>query len=137
VVDVGGFHGVECSADEVVVSCAAGLPLLLHTNHPLANGDIDPDAERELQREGRIADSLARLDFLEANANGECDHTTAEVLLAGRTAPLCVTPRQGRRTQTFGAVSFELGTTPPRPQTPPSETLRVFEVCGRASDDQV
>jgi hypothetical protein len=137
VVDVGGFHGVECSADEVVVSCPAGSPLLLHPNHPLANDDIDPDAERELQREGRIADSLARLDFLEANANGACDRTAAEVLLADRTAPLCVTPRQGRRTPTFGAVSFELGTTPPRPQTPLSETPRVVGVCGRASDDPV
>lgn len=111
--DVNGFHGVECSADEVVVSCPADSPLLLHTNHPLANDDIDPDAERELQREGRFTDSVARLDFLEANTNRACDRITAEVLLADRTAPLCVTPRQGRRTQTFGAVSFELGTTPP------------------------
>jgi isopenicillin-N N-acyltransferase-like protein len=28
-------------------------------------------------------------------------------------APLCVTPRHGRRTQTFGAVAFELGVIPP------------------------
>nr|WP_271212916.1 C45 family peptidase [Rhodococcus wratislaviensis]GLK39734.1 hypothetical protein GCM10017611_66050 [Rhodococcus wratislaviensis] len=110
VADTRGFHGVECSAAAVVVSCPAGSPLLLHTNHPLANSDLDPDAQRELERQGRITDSRVRLAFLETHP--VCDRGAAERLLADRTAPLCVTPRQGRRTLTFGAVAFEFGTTP-------------------------
>ncbi|MFD7008450.1 C45 family autoproteolytic acyltransferase/hydolase [Rhodococcus jostii] len=111
--DARGFHGVECSAAAVVVSCPAGSPLLLHTNHPLANSDLAPATERELEREGRITDSRVRLDFLEKRVASVRDRAAAERLLADRTAPLCVTPRPGRRTQTFGAVAFEFGTTPP------------------------
>ncbi|RYF59491.1 MAG: 6-aminopenicillanic acid acyl-transferase [Comamonadaceae bacterium] len=113
VADAHGFQGVECSASTVVVSCRAGSPRLLHTNHPLSNRDIEPDAEHELEREGRITDSRVRLAFLEANASEACDRAAAERLLADRTAPLCVTPRLGHRTRTFGAVAFEFGTTPP------------------------
>jgi isopenicillin-N N-acyltransferase-like protein len=113
VADARGFHGVECSAATTVVSLPAGAPVLLHTNHPLANNDIDPDAEQELQRQGRIADSRVRLDFLDTNARCVRDRAAAERLLGDRTAPLCVTPGHGRRTETFGAVAFELGTTPP------------------------
>jgi isopenicillin-N N-acyltransferase-like protein len=113
VADACGFHGIECSAAAVVVSCPAGSPLLLHTNHPLANDDIDPDAEQELQRQGRIDDSRVRLNFLETNARSVRDRAAAERLLTDRTAPLCVTPRQGHRTQTFGAVAFEFGTSTP------------------------
>ncbi|ABG99368.1 probable 6-aminopenicillanic-acid-acyltransferase (plasmid) [Rhodococcus jostii RHA1] len=111
--DAHGFHGVECSSAAVVVSCPAGSPLLFHTNHPLANSDLDPAAERELEREGRITDSRVRLAFLETMVASVRDRSAAERVLADRTAPLCVTPRPGRRTQTFGAVAFEFGTTPP------------------------
>jgi isopenicillin-N N-acyltransferase-like protein len=113
VADADGFHGVECSAAAVVVSCRADSPVLLHTNHPLANRDIDPNAERELQKQGRITDSRIRLDFLATHAKATHDRAAAERLLGDRTAPLCVTPGHGRRTQTFGAVAFEFGTTPP------------------------
>ncbi|QSE86884.1 C45 family autoproteolytic acyltransferase/hydolase [Rhodococcus koreensis] len=113
VADAYGFHGVECSAAAVVVSCRADSPLLLHTNHPLANNDIDRNAERELHGQGRIADSRLRLDFLETNARSVRDRAAAERLLSDHTGPLCVVPRRGYRTQTFGAVAFEFGTTPP------------------------
>ncbi|MGG7104904.1 C45 family autoproteolytic acyltransferase/hydolase [Rhodococcus sp. 24CO] len=113
VADACGFHGVECSASEVVVSCPADSPLLLHTNHPLSNNDIDADAERELAGEGRFTDSRLRLEFLKSNAPHVRDGAAARRLLADRSTPLCVTPRQGRRTQTFGAVIFEFTTTPP------------------------
>lgn len=114
VADAHGLHGVECSATQIVVSCPTGSPLLLHTNHPLSNGDIDPDAAHELERDGRITDSRVRLEFLEERATSVRDLTDAERLLTDRSAPLCVTPRHGRRTRTFGSVAFDLGTIPPR-----------------------
>ncbi|MFC9553974.1 C45 family autoproteolytic acyltransferase/hydrolase [Rhodococcus sp. NPDC056960] len=112
VADAHGFHGVECSSAAVVVSCRAGSPLLLHTNHPLANIDIDPNAEQELQKQGRIADSRVRLDFLDTSARTVRDRAAAERLLGDRTAPLCVIPHPGHRTRTFGAVAFEFATPP-------------------------
>ncbi|MDF3313728.1 C45 family autoproteolytic acyltransferase/hydrolase, partial [Rhodococcus sp. T2V] len=113
VADARGLHGIECSSTAVIASCLPRSPVLLHTNHPLANNDIDPDAEQELQRQGRIADSRVRLDFLETSVRSVRDRTAAERLLGDRTAPLCVIPGHDRRTQTFGAVAFEFGTTAP------------------------
>ena len=113
VADARGFHGVECSASKVRDSTLPDSRMVLHTNHSLSNDDIDLVAERELTDQGRIADSKIRMDFLTSHAVSARDGESAQRILADRSAPLCVTPRFGRRTQTFGAVVFEFVTTPP------------------------
>ncbi|MBT2270092.1 C45 family autoproteolytic acyltransferase/hydolase [Rhodococcus qingshengii] len=114
VIDTHGIHGIECSASQVVDSCPTDSSVLLHTNHPLANNDVDPTAAHALDHDGRITDSRIRYAYLETRAGFVHDLEAAERLLGDHSAPLCVRPRHGRHTQTFGAVAFDLSTRPPR-----------------------
>ncbi|MBQ0825820.1 C45 family autoproteolytic acyltransferase/hydolase [Streptomyces tagetis] len=109
VADAGGLDSVECSAGGVVPWLAPGAGRLVHTNHPLANTDVDPVALEELRAEGRIGDSRARLDFLE-RAMGPSEGTAGlERLLEDDTVPVCMSGRPGWPMRTFGTVAYELG----------------------------
>jgi isopenicillin-N N-acyltransferase like protein len=63
-----GVVSIECSANATVLSSAGSGEPLIHTNYPLANEDVDPIAEAELEQRGSVADSKRRLEILHAQS---------------------------------------------------------------------
>jgi hypothetical protein len=109
VADRHGFASLECSAGGAAPSSPPAARTLLHTNHPLASADVDPGLEERLERQGLIANSERRQEFLVAHA-GEVDGAhAAKALLEDRSTPICVLPTPSRATMTFGSVAFTLG----------------------------
>jgi hypothetical protein len=107
VADRRGCVGLECSAGGAALSSPASARTLLHTNHPLASTDVDPGLAAHLARQGNIANSELRHDFLVAHA-GDVDGAGAAKALLEET-PLCVVPTPSRATMTFASVAFTLG----------------------------
>lgn len=97
--DVGGH---ECSAGGCAPVPADASGALMHTNHPLASDDIDPDALAILDRIGGTAASLARLERLGGRGDVDIERLFAE-------APICVRSDARPGAETFGAVRFEIG----------------------------
>jgi isopenicillin-N N-acyltransferase like protein len=104
-----GFVGLECSAGGAAISSPPEARTLLHTNHPLASTDVDPELQAPLARRGPVANSERRQEFLAAHG-GEVDGVgAAKALLEDRTTPICVVPTPARSTITFASVAFTLG----------------------------
>ncbi|MCK2218753.1 C45 family peptidase [Actinomadura sp. ATCC 31491] len=116
--DATGLDSLECSA-----AGAVPVPLregrLVHTNHPLASADLDPDALRKLRDTGRVRDSENRLRFLEGTLRPDGTRDEAEAMLADDTVPICVPGVPDWPTRTFGSVSYELGGPEPRVRVRP------------------
>jgi hypothetical protein len=104
-----GFTGLECSAGGAALSSPPETLTLLHTNHPLVSTDVDSRLTERLERQGRIADSERRQDFLVAHVRDVNGVRAAKALLEDRATPICVVPTPDRATVTFGSVAFTLG----------------------------
>ncbi|MFJ3673274.1 C45 family autoproteolytic acyltransferase/hydrolase [Streptomyces sp. NPDC090106] len=112
--DGDGLDSLECSAGgtvQVPASVPGGVRLA-HTNHPLTSGDLDPDALREVDQEGRLRDSRARLRFLADRLGSTTTRSGAEALLADDTVPIRMPGTGGLPLRTFGTVSYRLGEHP-------------------------
>jgi hypothetical protein len=81
----------------------------MHTNHPLANDDIDVEASRM----ERGSTTIERLERLRADLAGLGESVTVEAAkqtLSDRDVPVCV-PR-GSDWMTLGSLVMELSTVP-------------------------
>ena len=111
VADRNGVVGLECSAEGCSVSSAHGRSSLIHTNHPLSSGDIEPSALSILEQRGRVQNSRERLAFLEAQIGSLAKPRDAMRILADRSTPICISPPPQRASQTFASVLFEMSET--------------------------
>jgi isopenicillin-N N-acyltransferase-like protein len=102
--DPTGVTSLECSATSVV-EYGAGLPLLVHANHPLVNEDLDSRlAAVELD------ESQGRQAFAEAAVVRDVDGIKR--LLADRTLPICKVGSKLSDTTSWASIVMEL-TAPP------------------------
>jgi hypothetical protein len=101
---------MECSAAGAVRLPTAGYSL--HTNHPLASSDIEPELNALLEQRGRISFSKERLAVLE-NSIDAIENTEDVVgLLSSCELAICVKPTEHRSSQTFASVAYEFGRRP-------------------------
>jgi isopenicillin-N N-acyltransferase like protein len=107
-----GVASIECSATGKALTSSRPGATLIHTNHPLANGDLDQRAEAELEHRGSIADSKRRLAFLHEQSPSIRNVSDIKRVLADRSVPICKIPTGNRSSITFGSVIFELGSSP-------------------------
>jgi hypothetical protein len=128
--DPGGVMGLECSATGKTLSPPAPESALIHTNHPLANHEIDPVAEAALERRGSIADSKRRLEFLNEQSASIRQIADIKRVLADRSVPICKTPTRERNSTTFGSVVFELTPSPRAHFCPGLPTSEQWEQLG-------
>lgn len=112
VADRHGVTSLECSADGAAVSHAPGAPRMIHTNHPLASGDVDPAALALVEGRGRVANSRRRFGVLEEVIGGIGTPEDIVALLSDRTRPTCMTATPAYSLQTFSSVLFDLAETP-------------------------
>jgi isopenicillin-N N-acyltransferase-like protein len=120
---------LECSAGQVREVKPTG-PQVMHTNHPLANDDIDREAVKSIDRSvdtepARRSSTRARLDRLQADLAGLGDRVTVEDVkrtLSDRDVPVCA-PR-GSDWMTLGSLVMELSSEPVMhiAPGPPAET---------------
>ena len=105
----GVISNLEASPKQVC-ELEATSALLMHTNHPLVNDDVDDKVA--VQYESRST-TRARLDRLHANLDGLDGSVTVEDIqrtLSDREVPVCV-PR-GSRGMTLGSLVMELSADP-------------------------
>ena len=103
----GAVVDLECSPGQVREVPLAGSQVT-HTNHPLANKDIDPDARNE-----RGSTTIERLERLREDLAGRGESVTVNDVkrtLSDREVPVCV-PR-GSDWMTLGSLVMELGAEP-------------------------
>lgn len=132
---IGGPDGavsLECSAHSVHEFHA--LPTrVYHTNHPLANPDLSPEArtnraagnEAEVPAEPALSNSEIRLEVLEqALEAADREVTVDDVRSILSAPPVAVARSSASRAMTFGSVIMELSTPPilHLAAGPPSET---------------
>jgi isopenicillin-N N-acyltransferase-like protein len=134
--DPGGVMGLECSATGKTLSPPASESALIHTNHPLANHEIDPVAEAALEQRGSIADSKRRLEFLNEQSASIRQIADIRRVLADRSVPICKTPTRERNSTTFGSVIFELTPSPRAHFCPGLPTSEQWEQLGWSSAAQ-
>ena len=107
-----GISSVECSA----LSCAP-LPLppdgvLLHTNHPLANGDVDDSAQSRLDAAGFNKSSRTRLDWLHTRKDAIDTVARLQSVFDDADAPICMRAKTNGGSSTFASVVYEMTQTP-------------------------
>ncbi len=107
-----GVIGIECSATAKALSSPVPESGWVHTNHPLANDDIDRIAEAELERGGSVANSKRRLSFLNEQIVSISQVADIKRVLTDGTVPICIVPTALRDSKTFGSVVFELSPSP-------------------------
>jgi hypothetical protein len=95
-----GIVDLECSAGRVC-ELGHGDEVVVHTNHPLANDDVDQPVRRQ--------NSYDRLGFLEAAVTPGAGPGDIQEALSDRSTPVCKLGEAGR---TYAAMVMEL-TTPP------------------------
>ena len=103
----GELHDFECSPGQVR-EVRIDDSQVMHTNHVLASGDIDPEV-----RDDPFSTTVARLDHLRAelgDRGGEVSAADLKRVLADRTVPVCA-PR-GSDWMTLGSVVMELSAEP-------------------------
>lgn len=103
-----GVTSLECSA-----LSATPLPLpengrLLHTNHPLASGDIDAVALDRLGRSGFTESSTRRLEWLDARQESLTSAKTVQALFDDPQAPICMRAATNGGSSTFASVLYSL-----------------------------
>jgi isopenicillin-N N-acyltransferase like protein len=104
----GEVKNLECSAGQVRDVAPAGGQVM-HTNHPLANEDIDVEAARK----ERGSTTVERLERLRGDLGGLGERVTVEDVkrtLSDRDVPVCV-PR-GSDWMTLGSLVMELSDEP-------------------------
>ncbi|WP_433989416.1 hypothetical protein SuNHUV7_40270 (plasmid) [Pseudoseohaeicola sp. NH-UV-7] len=109
---IDGISSVECSA----LSCAP-LPLppdgvLLHTNHPLANGDVDDSAQARLDAAGFNKSSRTRLDWLHTRKDAIDTVARLQSVFDDADAPICMRAKTNGGSSTFASVLYEMTQTP-------------------------
>jgi predicted choloylglycine hydrolase len=104
----GAVKNLECSAGQVREVALAGAQVM-HTNHPLANDDIDVDAARK-ERGSTTIERLERLRAELAGLGGRVTVEDAKRTLSDRDVPVCV-PR-GSDWMTLGSLVMELSAVP-------------------------
>jgi hypothetical protein len=95
-----GLLDLECSAARVC-ELGDGADVVVHTNHPLVNDDVDQAIRRQ--------NSYDRLRFLEGTLGAGAGRDEIEEALSDRSTPVCKLGEAGR---TYAAMVMEL-TTPP------------------------
>lgn len=124
---------LECSAGATAEVAPSAAGLLLHTNHPLVNGDRD-ERDRALtnvERQEAEANTRARFDFLACGLEraGDVGVENIKALLASPQVPVCV-PNRGEGWHTFASVVMECSDRTPLLQVtiPPAEAARYLTV---------
>lgn len=105
-----GITSLECSANGAA-PCDCG-PTLLHTNHPLASRDIDPQAQLRLEKAGFNASSHRRLDWLRDRAETLGGAGEVQALYDDADAPICMRAQLNGGSSTFASTLFEITDTP-------------------------
>ncbi|APE44041.1 hypothetical protein BOO69_11940 [Sulfitobacter alexandrii] len=113
-----GQHYALVTRDGIVsleYSARSGTPVplpasgrLLHTNHPLASGDIDSAAMKRLHETGANACSGDRLGWLEARQDDIATSAEVRALFDDPEAPICMRAETHRGSITFGSVHYTL-----------------------------
>jgi isopenicillin-N N-acyltransferase-like protein len=101
-----GLASFECAANGAIRDENAD-ERILHTNHPLVNPAVAPDAEQRYAG----SNTRARYDLVASRVVELTDVAGVERVLADTTAPVSREPRRGF--MTFGSMAAEL-TVPPR-----------------------
>lgn len=105
-----GITSLECSANGAALyDCESRL---LHTNHPLASRDIDPQAQLRLEKAGFNASSHRRLDWLRDRAETMRGAGQVQTLYDDADAPICMRAQVNGGSSTFASALFEITDAP-------------------------
>lgn len=107
-----GISSIECSA----LSCTP-LPVphsgvLLHTNHPLINTDVDDTAQARLDAAGFNKSSRTRLDWLHTRTGAIDTVARLQSVFDDADAPICMRAKTNGGSSTFASVLYEMTDTP-------------------------
>lgn len=112
---VAARHGVtslECSAGGAAISHEPSAGAMIHTNHPLASGDVDAAALGLIEDRGRVANSRMRLQTLEDRIGGIASGDDIVAFLSDRSTPVCMVASPTYALQTFASMVFSIADEP-------------------------